>query len=438
MHTAAEGLATRIGFELPQQILREHLDDFVLVSENELGNATLHDAGVHPQPDRASRRRAARRSARARPGGQEGRPDRERRQPDARPAARPARGSGIDSRACRPKAPSPTAAARPGTASSATARSPASCRSSACTAGPARCTTTSSRSRQLAAHRPPRRLLRPDRLRPLVGREARRLLDGRALRPRGPGRPRRARARPPSTCSARPGAAMLAMEYALTQPTGLASLVLSSVPASIPLWAERDGRLRRSSPRRSSEVLDEHEAAGTSTRRSTRRLRGSSTGAMSAGSNRTPTSSSARFAGLAEHPDVYMHMQGPNEFVITGTLKDWDITARLGEIDVPTLITAGAHDEFTPRQAQVVNEGIQGSELVTFENSFAHAVRRGARALPRGRRRLPRPRRAGIGFAARGARLPDAARPDRRHAGRPPPEDRRRARLDAARSSSST
>ena len=75
------------------------------------------------------------------------------------------------------------------------------------------------------------------------------------------------------------------------------------------------------------------------------------------------------FAGLAEHPDVYLHMQGPNEFVITGTLKDWDITARLPEIQVPTLITAGAHDEFTPRQAQVVHQGIAGSELVTFEDS---------------------------------------------------------------------
>ena len=75
------------------------------------------------------------------------------------------------------------------------------------------------------------------------------------------------------------------------------------------------------------------------------------------------------FAGLAEHPEVYMHMQGPNEFVITGTFKDWDITARLPEIGVPTLVTAGAYDEFTPRQAQVVHQGIPGSELVTFEQS---------------------------------------------------------------------
>ena len=42
MHTTAEGLATRVGFELPQEILREHLDDFVLVSEDELRAATLH------------------------------------------------------------------------------------------------------------------------------------------------------------------------------------------------------------------------------------------------------------------------------------------------------------------------------------------------------------------------------------------------------------
>jgi threonine dehydratase len=40
MGTSAEGLATRVGFELPQAILREHLDDFVLVAEGELRDAT--------------------------------------------------------------------------------------------------------------------------------------------------------------------------------------------------------------------------------------------------------------------------------------------------------------------------------------------------------------------------------------------------------------
>jgi len=38
--TFAEGLATRTAFELPQQILQEYLDDFVLVSEELLADAT--------------------------------------------------------------------------------------------------------------------------------------------------------------------------------------------------------------------------------------------------------------------------------------------------------------------------------------------------------------------------------------------------------------
>ena len=36
METVAEGLATRTAFELPQQILWDHLDDFVLVSDDEI------------------------------------------------------------------------------------------------------------------------------------------------------------------------------------------------------------------------------------------------------------------------------------------------------------------------------------------------------------------------------------------------------------------
>ena len=74
-------------------------------------------------------------------------------------------------------------------------------------------------------------------------------------------------------------------------------------------------------------------------------------------------------AGVAEHPDVYHHMQGPNEFVITGTFKHWDITGRLAEIDVPTLVTSGRHDECTPKQAEIVHRGIRGSEWVLFEDS---------------------------------------------------------------------
>ncbi len=162
---------------------------------------------------------------------------------------------------------------------------------------------------------------------------------------------------------------MLAMEYALTRPSGLASLVLSSSPASIPQWEAETGRLRQELPPDVQAVLDEHEAAGTLDspeyeaaamefyKRHVCRIQP------------FPEFVQRTFAGLAEHPDVYMTMQGPNEFVITGTLKHWDISDRLGEIEVPTLITAGAHDEFTPTQAEALHAGIRGSELATFENA---------------------------------------------------------------------
>lgn len=71
--------------------------------------------------------------------------------------------------------------------------------------------------------------------------------------------------------------------------------------------------------------------------------------------------------------DVYWTMNGPNEFTITGNLRDWDITARLPEIHIPTLITVGRYDEVTPKVAETIHRGIPGSELILFENS-AHVA----------------------------------------------------------------
>ena len=66
---------------------------------------------------------------------------------------------------------------------------------------------------------------------------------------------------------------------------------------------------------------------------------------------------------------VYWTMNGPNEFTIVGNLKDWDITARLREIKVPTLVTVGRYDEVTPKVAETIHKGITGSKLVVFEKS---------------------------------------------------------------------
>ena len=66
--------------------------------------------------------------------------------------------------------------------------------------------------------------------------------------------------------------------------------------------------------------------------------------------------------------DVYATMQGP-EWNVTGNLKDWDVTARLGELDLPALVTSGRYDEMTDAVVSPLVAGIRGAQWVVFENS---------------------------------------------------------------------
>ena len=49
------------------------------------------------------------------------------------------------------------------------------------------------------------------------------------------------------------------------------------------------------------------------------------------------------FQAIEEDPTVYGTMNGPSEFHVVGTIRDWDITHRQHEIDVPTLLISGRH-----------------------------------------------------------------------------------------------
>ncbi len=68
------------------------------------------------------------------------------------------------------------------------------------------------------------------------------------------------------------------------------------------------------------------------------------------------------------NPDAHRTLKGGWLFYNT-ELADWDVSARLGEIDVPTLITCGRHDVFTPAMGGALEARIPGSELAIFEHS---------------------------------------------------------------------
>jgi L-proline amide hydrolase len=61
-------------------------------------------------------------------------------------------------------------------------------------------------------------------------------------------------------------------------------------------------------------------------------------------------------------------MNGPSEFHVTGEIRDWDRTSRLGEIGTPALIISGEFDESTSAINEVLHEGIAGSHWVILKN----------------------------------------------------------------------
>jgi L-proline amide hydrolase len=140
----------------------------------------------------------------------------------------------------------------------------------------------------------------------------------------------------------------LAQEHALTQPAGLRSLLLSNTAASFPDFVSEANSLRRELPPEVEATLRKHEADGTTDaedyvnackvfyQRHLCRL------------DPWPDGVTAGLAKIDEDPTVYHTMNGPSEFHVIGSIKDWSSTDRLGEIRVPTYVISGEYDEATP------------------------------------------------------------------------------------------
>ena len=61
-------------------------------------------------------------------------------------------------------------------------------------------------------------------------------------------------------------------------------------------------------------------------------------------------------------------MQGPNEFVVTGTFKDWDRWKDLAKITVPTLVIGARYDEMNPDDIRKMGTLLPNSRVAICEN----------------------------------------------------------------------
>lgn len=162
---------------------------------------------------------------------------------------------------------------------------------------------------------------------------------------------------------------MLAAEHAVRRPAGLNALVIASSPSSFPLWVREAQRLRKALPQDVREALERHEATGDYQhpdyqaatqvfyQRHVCRL------------DPWPAEVQRTFAAMADDPTVYFSMNGPTEFHVIGSLRDWDIGARLDQVQAPTLVISGAHDEATPACVAAYVERIPDARWVCMPAS---------------------------------------------------------------------
>jgi len=160
---------------------------------------------------------------------------------------------------------------------------------------------------------------------------------------------------------------MLLTDYMLTKPHGVASVIFSDPAISMTQWVKDAHRLRSELPPETQATLDRHEKLGSTNcyeyqaavneyyKRHVCRL------AI------YPEVAERAFAGIGE--SVYLTMNGPNEFSVTGNLKDYDRVGRLKEITQPSMFICGRYDEGTPEATEIYHRALPGSELVVMENS---------------------------------------------------------------------
>ena len=159
----------------------------------------------------------------------------------------------------------------------------------------------------------------------------------------------------------------LSIEYALTYPDAIQSLVLANTCGDLPHLTTELNRMRDALGsetvammlhHESMETIDhpEYQAAITILNyRHVCRLK------------EWPSSLLASVNDWNMGP--YGTMQGPNEFLYIGNLKDWNRISEMARLKMPTLIITGTHDEIGPACALRMHNALPNSKVVVFPNS---------------------------------------------------------------------
>jgi len=159
----------------------------------------------------------------------------------------------------------------------------------------------------------------------------------------------------------------LSVEYALTHPEALNTVILEDTAADIPHLIGELERLRAALGPETVAMMQRHEAEGTLEHPVYQ-------AAITILNHRHVCRLDHWPAPVKRSLDdwnmgPYGTIQGPNEFLYTGNLKDWNRLPDMRRITVPVLITCGEHDELTPACALRMKLALPNAKLHVFPNS---------------------------------------------------------------------
>lgn len=159
----------------------------------------------------------------------------------------------------------------------------------------------------------------------------------------------------------------LSVEYALTHPEALNTVILEDTAADIPHLIGELERLRAALGPETVAMMQRHEAEGTLDHPVYQ-------AAITILNHRHVCRLDHWPAPVKRSLDdwnmgPYGTIQGPNEFLYTGNLKDWNRLPDMRRITVPVLITCGEHDELTPACALRMKLALPNARLHVFPNS---------------------------------------------------------------------
>ena len=161
---------------------------------------------------------------------------------------------------------------------------------------------------------------------------------------------------------------ILAMEYALRYQQNLKGLMVCNMVSSIPEYAAYNQNVLRPQIRPSLlDTLDAYEAAGDfQNPEYVALVEEEFYNKHICRLEDWPVEVVESF-GRMNYP-LYDLMQGPSEFKVGGRLIDWDITNRLSEITVPTLMVGATHDTMDPAAMKRQSDYVQNGQFLLCSN----------------------------------------------------------------------